>query len=101
MSPTTSRAVRWRRRTHFAELPGLIRPWLWSEDGCVIAAEEFDLVVREATVGDAGSDPVHQPHHEPLVVDGGQRRGQHFLCPEQVVHIGPGVVRAGVAVAIA
>src|SRR5690625_6135488 len=38
----------------------------------------------EVTGGDRGADLVDQAHHEALVVDGAQGRGQHLLGPEQV-----------------
>src|SRR5690625_6660043 len=37
----------------------------------------------EVTGGDRGADLVDQAHHEALVVDGAQGRGQHLLGPER------------------
>src|SRR5215207_9462220 len=66
----------------------------------VIARQKADLEVLEAAVVDACADVVDQPDDETLVVDGAERRGEHLLGLEEVMEIGPGVVRAGVAIAV-
>src|SRR5215207_4341813 len=66
----------------------------------VITRQKADLEVLEASVVDACADVVDQPDDETLVVDGAERRGEHLLGLEEVMEIGPGVVRAGVAIAV-
>ncbi len=67
---------------------------------CVVPTEDVFAQLIELTGGDRRTDLIDQPDGEALVVDGAQRRGQHLLGLEQVVDIGTGVVRAGVAIAL-
>src|SRR5690625_1040759 len=76
-------------------------PWFTARSprGAVVGGGALLPQGIEVTSRDRGADLVDQAHHEALVVDGAQRRGQHLLGPEQVMDVGRGVVRAGVAVA--
>lgn len=64
------------------------------------ATQKLRLEFGETSLLDRGSNVVHQFDREALVVDGAQRRREHFLGLEQVMDVGLGVVRAGVAVAV-
>src|SRR5699024_8809474 len=83
---------------------GAVRSWLTvalrSPRGAVVAAGGLLPQGVEVAGVQGVADAVHQAHHEPLVVDRAQGRGDHLLGPEQMVHVGGGVVGAGVAVAV-
>src|SRR5436309_1176086 len=66
----------------------------------VILAQDVRAEFIELATADRGADLVDEPDDEALVVDGAQRLGQDLLRLEQVMQVGAGVVRAGVAVAV-
>src|SRR5699024_5049581 len=70
-----------------------------SPRGAVVGAGGLLPQGLEVAAVQGGADLVHQAHHEAFVVDRAQRRGEHLLGAEQVVHVRGGVVGAGVAVA--
>src|SRR5689334_4230209 len=78
----------------------LLRPAACASSSGVVAAQRLDLDRFVRSVVDAGADPVDEGDHEPLVVDGAERRGEHLLGLEEMVQVRPGVVLAGVAVAL-
>src|SRR5215208_1437525 len=66
----------------------------------VIAAQNVGAQLVELATPDRCADLVDEPDDEALVVDGAQRGRQDLLGLEQMVQVGAGVVRAGVAVAV-
>src|SRR5215218_9196622 len=64
----------------------------------VIPSEHIGPQLIEFARPDRGSNVVDKPDDEPLVVNGAERRRQHFFGLEQVMDVGAGVVLACVAV---
>src|SRR5699024_7420017 len=83
---------------------GAVRSWLTvalrSPRGAVVAAGGLLPQGVEVAGVQGVADAVRQARHEALVVDRAQGRGERLLGPEQMVHVGGGVVGAGVAVAV-
>src|SRR6476646_5826478 len=66
----------------------------------VVPAQNIRAQFVELAGADGSADLVDEPDDEALVMDRAQGRGQDLLRLEQMMQVGTGVVRAGVAVAV-